>query len=273
MGSPGMWRRVFVRTGSCTAKVRTHAPATVRRQLSSWPPCPAGAGSRGLRLPCPATGAAAGGSGVGSSPSSDEAARGYARRAAPVARDLRVRLSGRHARRRDPDCRVSVGRTTWRRGCVSSSFAKGRLCRSIEPSSAELQAWCRRAGAIPQRLDRRPDQKRPALLIGRRRLGAAELDRKARRSGRCSGGSSGGAVADRGLTPQSINLILKRRCAMAGLDPRDYSAHRLRAGYSPKRRVEGLRCSRRCSSRSTVRCSRRRAITTRSTGRRAGRCA
>ena len=136
MGSPGMWRRVFVRTGSCTAKVRT-------RRRRSGGGCRAGhpaprARDRGaIRLPCPATGAAAGGSGVGSSPSSDEAARGYARRAAPVARDLRVRLSGRHARRRDPDCRVSVGRTAWRRGCVSSSFAKGRLCRSIEPSSAE----------------------------------------------------------------------------------------------------------------------------------------
>jgi len=40
-----------------------------------------------------------------------------------------------------------------------------------------------------------------------------------------------GAVEDRALTPQSINLIVKRRCAMAGLDPRDYSAHRFRAGY------------------------------------------
>jgi len=39
-------------------------------------------------------------------------------------------------------------------------------------------------------------------------------------------------------------------------------------GISPKRRGGGLRCTRRCSSRSTVRCSRRRAITTRSTGRR-----
>ena len=40
-----------------------------------------------------------------------------------------------------------------------------------------------------------------------------------------------GAVADRALTPQSINRIVKRRCAMTGLDPRDYSVHRLRAGY------------------------------------------
>ena len=82
-----------------------------------------------------------------------------------------------------------------------------------------------------------------------------------------------GAVEDRALTPQSINLIVKRSCAMAGLDPRDYSVHRLRAGYLTEVARRGMRCRRRCSSRSTVRCSRRRAITTRSTGRRAGRCA
>jgi integrase len=35
----------------------------------------------------------------------------------------------------------------------------------------------------------------------------------------------------RRLTAQSINLILKRRCAVAGLDPRDFSAHGLRTGY------------------------------------------
>jgi len=38
-------------------------------------------------------------------------------------------------------------------------------------------------------------------------------------------------VEDRALTPQSINLIVKRRCAAAGLDPKDFSAHGLRAGY------------------------------------------
>ena len=49
-----------------------------------------------------------------------------------------------------------------------------------------------------------------------------------------------GAVADRALTPQSINLIVKRRCAMAGLDPRDYSAHRLRAGYLTEAARRGI---------------------------------
>lgn len=39
------------------------------------------------------------------------------------------------------------------------------------------------------------------------------------------------AIDDRALTPQAINLILKRRCAMAGLDPVEFSAHGLRSGY------------------------------------------
>ena len=62
-----------------------HAPATVRRRLSSWATLHRWRGIEGpFASPCPAAGAAAGGSGVGSSPSSEEAARGYARRAGPV---------------------------------------------------------------------------------------------------------------------------------------------------------------------------------------------
>ena len=38
-------------------------------------------------------------------------------------------------------------------------------------------------------------------------------------------------LSDRALTPQAVNLILKRRCAEAGLDPLAFSAHGLRSGY------------------------------------------
>jgi integrase len=38
-------------------------------------------------------------------------------------------------------------------------------------------------------------------------------------------------ITERALTPQSINLIVKRRCAKAGLDPKDFSAHGLRSGF------------------------------------------
>jgi len=49
-----------------------------------------------------------------------------------------------------------------------------------------------------------------------------------------------GALEDRALTPQSINLILKRRCAAAGLDPREFSAHGLRAGYLTEAARQGV---------------------------------
>ncbi len=39
------------------------------------------------------------------------------------------------------------------------------------------------------------------------------------------------AIDDRALTPQAVNLILKRRCKLAGLDPVEFSAHGLRSGY------------------------------------------
>ncbi|QIB39634.1 site-specific integrase (plasmid) [Rhizobium oryzihabitans] len=40
-----------------------------------------------------------------------------------------------------------------------------------------------------------------------------------------------GTVSRRELDPQSINLIVKQRAAMAGLEPGEFSAHGLRSGY------------------------------------------
>jgi integrase len=40
-----------------------------------------------------------------------------------------------------------------------------------------------------------------------------------------------GAVKEKALTPQSVNLVVKRRCALAGLAPSEFSAHGLRAGF------------------------------------------
>ena len=38
-------------------------------------------------------------------------------------------------------------------------------------------------------------------------------------------------MQERALTPQAVNLIVKRRCVLAGLDPAEFSAHGLRSGY------------------------------------------
>lgn len=48
------------------------------------------------------------------------------------------------------------------------------------------------------------------------------------------------ALEERALTPQSINLIVKRRCAMAGLDPREFAAHGLRSGYLTEAARQGV---------------------------------
>jgi integrase len=48
------------------------------------------------------------------------------------------------------------------------------------------------------------------------------------------------ALEERALTPQSINLVLKRRCAMAGLEPREFSAHGLRSGYLTEAARQGV---------------------------------
>ncbi|MGZ2488340.1 integrase [Rhizobium pisi] len=49
-----------------------------------------------------------------------------------------------------------------------------------------------------------------------------------------------GNVDRRALTPQSVNLILKSRCALAGLDPEGFSAHGLRSGYLTEAANRGI---------------------------------
>jgi integrase len=48
------------------------------------------------------------------------------------------------------------------------------------------------------------------------------------------------AVEEKALTPQSINLVVKRRCAMAGLEPEAFSAHGLRAGFLTEAARQGV---------------------------------
>jgi integrase len=48
------------------------------------------------------------------------------------------------------------------------------------------------------------------------------------------------AIEERALTPQSINLIVKRRCTMAGLEAKEFSAHGLRSGYLTEASLRGV---------------------------------
>ncbi|WP_353646141.1 site-specific integrase [Mesorhizobium sp. WSM2239] len=49
-----------------------------------------------------------------------------------------------------------------------------------------------------------------------------------------------GNLEKRALTPQAVNLILKRRVAEAGLDPNAFSAHGLRSGYLTETARRGI---------------------------------
>ncbi len=49
-----------------------------------------------------------------------------------------------------------------------------------------------------------------------------------------------GHIERRALTPQAVNLILKRRVAQAGLDPQVFSAHGLRSGYLTETARRGI---------------------------------
>lgn len=48
------------------------------------------------------------------------------------------------------------------------------------------------------------------------------------------------AIEDRAISPQGVNLIVKRRCARAALDPTRYSAHGLRSGYLTEAALRGV---------------------------------
>jgi integrase len=49
-----------------------------------------------------------------------------------------------------------------------------------------------------------------------------------------------GRIGVTALDPQSVNAIIKSRCAAAGLDPAQYSAHGLRSGYLTQAAREGV---------------------------------
>src|SRR3954470_5014010 len=73
-----------------------------------------------------------------------------------------------------------------------------------------------------------------------------------------------GRLESTALSPQAVNLILKKRARLAGLDAVELSAHGLRSGYLTETARRGIPLVEPCSSPSTAPCSRLRATTTRS---------
>lgn len=81
-----------------------------------------------------------------------------------------------------------------------------------------------------------------ALLVGRPVLALREwLEHSGISDGAVFRGiDRWGNLEERALTPQSVNLILKRRIAQAGLDPALFSAHGLRSGYLTETARRGI---------------------------------
>lgn len=49
-----------------------------------------------------------------------------------------------------------------------------------------------------------------------------------------------GNIDRRGITPQTVNLVVKARAKQAGLDPQNFSAHGLRSGYLTEAANRGI---------------------------------
>ena len=158
-------------------------------------------------------------------------------------RDLRDGSSSRCPGPRDPSLGVRVRRAPAQRsGAAARRAARDEPPARLDPRDREI------ARVAMPRNSARPDQD------GRRRRGGQGAS--GRPSGRGAGRMAGAgrhqegadlpgdrpweAVEEKALTPQSINLIVKRRCAMAGLEPEAFSAHGLRAGYLTEAARQGI---------------------------------
>ncbi|HEV2501845.1 MAG TPA: site-specific integrase [Mesorhizobium sp.] len=108
-----------------------------------------------------------------------------------------------------------------------------------DPNSAKLPCLEIRLGRTKTT---EADDDASVLLIGRPVLALKEwLERSAVTEGAIFRGiDRWGHLERKALTPQSVNLILKRRIAAVGLDPKAFSAHGLRAGYLTEAARRGI---------------------------------
>ncbi|TIW59706.1 MAG: integrase [Mesorhizobium sp.] len=221
-----------------------HAPATVRRRLSSWSTLTKWRGLKG-RFNAPGLQSA-----IKLAVRASARPRGRKSRKAVTA-DILVTLLKACAGEKLVDVRD--------RALLLTAFASGGRRRS---EVAGLRAeQLRDEDPVPVDPKDPDSEKLPCLSIhlGRTKTTQADTDAFVLLIGRpvsalkdwlALGGITEGAVfrgidrwgnlEPRALTPQAVNLILKRRAAAAGLDAQLFSAHGLRAGYLTETARRGI---------------------------------
>jgi integrase len=212
-----------------------HAPATVRRRLSSWATLHHWKGAKGPFA----------------SPALRSAIRLSVRAAArPRTRKSKRAVTADVLENLLQTCKSDRLVDTRDAALLLVAFASGGRRRS-EVAKLRIEQLVEEAPVPSDPADpNSPAVPCISIVLGRTKTGQADEDRRALLVGRpvevlnewllradISKGpifraiDRWGGIEDRALTPQAVNLILKRRVALAGLDPKDFAAHGLRAGY------------------------------------------
>jgi len=212
-----------------------HAPATVRRRLSSWATLHHWKGAKGPFA----------------SPALRSAIRLAVRAAArPRTRKSKRAVTGEVLEKLLSTCRSDRLVDARDAALLLVAFASGGRRRS-EVAGLRVEQLVEEAPVPSDPADRK-SLSLPCLsiVLGRTKTGQADENRRVLLVGRPVEGLTEwllradiakgpifraidrwGGLEAKALTPQAVNLILKRRIALAGLEPKEFSAHGLRAGY------------------------------------------
>ncbi|SFJ99330.1 site-specific integrase [Methylocapsa palsarum] len=221
-----------------------HAPATVRRRLSSWATLHHWKGADGPFKSAPLRAALRLSVRAGARPRMRKSARA-------VTLDVLEQLLSTCGSDRLVDARdaalllVAFGSGGRRRSEVAGLrieqlIEEGAILEDpADPGSTSLPCLSIRLGRTKTA---KADEDTRVLLVGRP---VEALREWLARAGIAKGPvfraiDQWGGLDDKAMTPQAVNWIVKRRAAAAGLDPKLYSAHGLRSGYLTEAAREGV---------------------------------
>ncbi|CAN7753420.1 site-specific integrase [Mesorhizobium sp. LjNodule214] len=221
-----------------------HAPSTVRRRLSSWSTLTKWRGLRG-KFNAPGLQSA-----MKLAVRASARPRGRKSKKAVTADILTALLKACAGDRlvdvRDRALLITAFASGGRRRCEIASL---RIEQIIEEDPVPADPKAPDGDKLPClsiRLGRtkttQADSDAFVLLVGRPVLALKDwLERAAITEGAVFRGiDRWGNLEKRALTPQAVNLILKRRVAEAGFDPAAFSAHGLRSGYLTETARRGI---------------------------------